>query len=144
MTILGETPEGVANDTITIEVYPEVKPDMIDTWVAVIQSDPTMSIEQAETYLPKEMILYPNFPNPFNSQTTISFFLPEPCYTTLEVADAQGRSIIRLIEGDLRAGTHGTTWHGTSQAGHTVSSGRYYYILDTGRKQIIKKMVFIR
>lgn len=50
--------------------------------------------------------LHPNYPNPFNPETTIAFTLREQGEIRLEVFDALGRRVQLLAEGSYAAGTH--------------------------------------
>jgi len=69
-----------------------------------------------------------NRPNPFNPQTQISFRIPSATKVRLEILDTQGRLVRTLIQGeDLAAGQHSVTWDGTSDAGHDLASGTYFY-----------------
>ena len=144
LMVPGETPEGVANDTITIDVYPEVKPSLVDTWVAVIQSNPEMAIEGAPVELPTEMVLHRNFPNPFNSQTTISFVLPGHAFTILDIFDHQGRRIKKLTERNLKGGAYEFMWDGTDELNHDVASGIYYIYLKCDNAEIVNSMILLK
>jgi len=55
--------------------------------------------------------LEPNFPNPFNSGTTIPFNLPHPGTVRLRIFDALGREAAVLVDGHLAAGRHEVSWH---------------------------------
>ncbi len=50
--------------------------------------------------------LHPNYPNPFNPQTTIAYTLPEAGRVNLRVYDAAGRMIKALVDADETAGPH--------------------------------------
>jgi hypothetical protein len=64
-------------------------------------------------------------PNPFNPQTTIAFALPRAGRARLEIVDARGRRIARLIDEDLSAGEHRAVWRGMDDAGRRAASGVY-------------------
>ncbi|MBN1154886.1 right-handed parallel beta-helix repeat-containing protein [candidate division KSB1 bacterium] len=75
--------------------------------------------------VPTEYALLPNYPNPFNPETTIGFSLPEVSEVTLTVYNIQGQAIVTLVNSKLNAGTHYATWN----SGH-VSGGIYFYKLE--------------
>lgn len=94
--------------------------------------------------LPDRITLEQNYPNPFNPITTIEFSLPERREATLTVYDLLGRQITTLLSGEMAPGTHTVQWDGTDQAGHAVSSGIYFYRLETGQENYMQKMVLLR
>ena len=77
-----------------------------------------------------------NIPNPFDDQTRIAFYLPKTAQIILEITDAAGRPIERLIDGQLSSGEHSTIWDGSN-----VASGIYFYTLYADGELITKKMI---
>jgi flagellar hook assembly protein FlgD len=80
--------------------------------------------------------LQQNVPNPFEGSTRIDFSLPETAQVRLEISDSQGRSLETLINGQLAAGSHSTTWDGSR-----YSPGMYYYSLYANGELLSKKMI---
>lgn len=60
--------------------------------------------------VPAAFSLGPNYPNPFNPQTTLAYALPEPATVTLTVFDVTGKTIQTLAQGRQAAGWHRTVW----------------------------------
>ncbi len=85
-----------------------------------------------------------NYPNPFNPQTTIRFSLDQGAHTGLAIYDGQGRLIRVIHDGFLAAGNHRFAWDGKNSAGEKVASGTYYYQIQSGTRQLEKKMLLIR
>jgi hypothetical protein len=81
--------------------------------------------------VPLKFSLNQNYPNPFNARTLISFTLPSSGQTGLTVYDLLGRRIRVLHSGYLSAGEHSLVWDGTNQSGAIVSSGVYFYRLES-------------
>ena len=77
-----------------------------------------------------------NYPNPFNPNTIISFNLPASGQVRLKVFNALGQEVANLIDDYKSAGNH-TVEFGAKG----LSSGVYFYSLQTGDKISIKKMV---
>lgn len=70
-------------------------------------------------------------PNPANPATTLRFTLSRPGAVLLDVLDARGRRVRRLLAGDLPEGDHVRTWRGRDDAGREVASGAYLVRLET-------------
>ena len=71
--------------------------------------------------------LYPNYPNPFNPSTQISFSLAEYGATTLRIYDLLGREVATLVNGQLAPGNHTVNFIGSG-----LSSGIYFVRLVQG------------
>jgi hypothetical protein len=89
--------------------------------------------------IPNEFFLYPNYPNPFNPTTTISYGLPRLSEATLTVYDVLGREIRVLAFGTQPAGTHEVTFDAAG-----LPSGVYLYRLQTGDYVETRRMVVVR
>lgn len=59
--------------------------------------------------LPAEFGLSQNVPNPFNSQTTIAYQVPEASKVKLMVCNAAGQVIQALVDAHKAAGTYTAT-----------------------------------
>jgi hypothetical protein len=102
------------------------------------------SAEISVTLPAKAMTLYQNYPNPFNPSTVIRFFLPTETPVTLVIYDASGARVRTLCQGTLPAGYQSVPWDGLNEAGKNVSTGVYFYRMQTGKKILTKKMVLLR
>jgi hypothetical protein len=85
-----------------------------------------------------------NTPNPFNPTTTIAYVLPERGRAMIRVYGADGRLVRTLVDAAQEAGPHEVTWDGRDEHGHVVSSGVYFYRLETDRFRDSKKMVLLK
>jgi hypothetical protein len=79
---------------------------------------------------PKQYLLRPNFPNPFNQGTTIEFDLPSPSEVSVKIYDIQGRLVRILAENESYPFTSQDSpeyleWNGKNQHGKKVASGLY-------------------
>ncbi len=94
--------------------------------------------------LPSKFSLAQNYPNPFNSNTTIMFEIPEAANVEITIYDILGRRVTTLIDEKMSAGSHSRIWNGTNQAGQTISSGVYFYLLRSGDHSSAKKMLLLK
>jgi len=102
------------------------------------------AISQQEFQLPKHPILFVNYPNPFNSQTCIRYYLPKPAEVKLVVFNLLGQTICTLVEKTQPAGNYQIQWHGQDQFGQVVPSGLYFYRLEVGGFSEVRKMVVMK
>lgn len=71
--------------------------------------------------IPHQFILYPNYPNPFNASTVISYTLQQSSDVLLSILDLKGQTV-RIIENDKKpAGYYTFTFNG-----YDLSSGMYF------------------
>jgi hypothetical protein len=89
-------------------------------------------------------VLKSNFPNPFNSSTTISFLLPKDTSCSLDVYNIRGQKVRSLINEPRFAGNHSVVWNGLDDSGKPVSSGLYFYRLTTPNSSQINKMLLLK
>jgi hypothetical protein len=76
-----------------------------------------------------------NYPNPFRGETIVRFTLPEKANVKLSVFDMHGRLVRNLVSGSKDKGTHAITVNSS-----TLTSGLYYYKLETDNFSAVKKM----
>jgi hypothetical protein len=88
--------------------------------------------------------IFGNRPNPFSTQTTLLFSLPERQYAKLAVYDASGRLVKELLSGETDAGYTGVTWDGLDESGTPVAPGVFYSRLEVRGKSRSRRMVLIR
>ncbi len=90
------------------------------------------------------LILEPNYPNPFNPNTTISFEVAAFQHVTLEVFDVSGRKVVTLLDRVMSPGNHCVSWDGRSSGGSTVASGVYFLRANAGESYAVRKMLLVR
>jgi hypothetical protein len=59
---------------------------------------------------PENFWIYPAYPNPFNSSTTIKFELKKPEIVKISIYDILGKKISDLVSGFFQNGTHTVSW----------------------------------
>ena len=99
---------------------------------------------EKEHILPNSATLYPNYPNPFNSKTSITFYLSDPEIIDLSIIDIMGNTIKKLIHEKRPAGNSTVNWDGKNMNGESVTSGIYFCLLNVKKKSFKSKIVLIK
>jgi len=108
------------------------------------QSDCYYLSTAPETATPENFILYPAYPNPFNSATVLNYYLSAESQVTLSIFDLRGREIMRLIDTVESSGPKRVVWNGLDVDGQAVSSGVYICRLLAGAQTRTQKLVLLR
>jgi len=98
-----------------------------------------VGVERIENLLPSDFILEQNYPNPFNPTTKIRYSIPEHSSVTLKVFNLLGEEIETLFNGEQSAGVYEATFDASN-----LSSGIYFYTLQTDNFSSSKKMILIK
>ncbi len=102
------------------------------------------SIDDNENELPGDFRLYQNYPNPFNPGTTIKFEIPAKSYVKIEIFNVLGQLVDELIDADYPVGIFEIDWDGTNSSGVKITSGIYFYKIQTDFHSDLKKMVLLK
>jgi hypothetical protein len=112
--------------------------DISDTYFAIIDTVSTPISEDQDRIVSRYQ-LYQNYPNPFNPKTIINYELAIMNDVELSIYNLLGQKVAILVNQRQNAGFHQVEWDATG-----FSSGIYYYKLNTGEFQQVKKMVLIK
>jgi hypothetical protein len=93
---------------------------------------------------PGQVAAFSSYPNPFQTSTTLEYFIPESSQVTLEVLNISGQVINVLENSMMIAGNHAVTWNGDNRGGQRVPGGIYFYRLTTDDQVITHRGVVIR
>ena len=131
-----------------------------DSWILIhpqtgeefVLSDSPIKIESPieslfltkQDVIPGEYSLHQNYPNPFNPVTSIQYEIPSISNVRLTVYDLIGREIAELVNETKMAGTNSIVWNGKSNDGAVVANGVYFYSIEAGEFQSVKKMIFMK
>ena len=85
-----------------------------------------------------------NFPNPFNPSTTIKFTNGRAGNVRLNVYNVRGQLLKTLLDEVKDIGNHSVIWDGIDQQGKCVSSGIYFYRLETSAGSEVRRMVLMK
>jgi len=119
---------------------------------AIINGEKVYSIEESEEYLDyirtydvktatqsQQIELHQNYPNPFNPTTKIEYSLPEASMVKLTVYNSLGQEVASLVNEYKAAGKHIVDFNANN-----LPSGMYFYKLQSGNFNSVKKMMLIK
>ena len=101
--------------------------------------DTVVSISQIGNVIPDKYELYQNYPNPFNPETNIKFDIPKAGNISLTIYNMLGEEVANLYNGFVGIGRFETSWNASS-----LSSGVYFYKLESDDFVSIKKLVLLK
>jgi hypothetical protein len=88
--------------------------------------------------VPDIYALHPNYPNPFNPITNISYDIPFESRVTIHIYNILGQQVTTLVDLDQAPGRYRVLWHGKNDNGEKLSSGVYiisFHANEYARKQ---------
>ena len=136
----------VVVDPVNNLIYAEVT--HFSTLAIASRSSQNASIISEATDLrePSRLILYANYPNPFNPETLIRFDLSgeKPLHIRLSIFNLLGQEVRVLVNKILDPGMQTLVWDGKDEQGNTMVSGIYIYRLRAGQTVVSRRMVFLR
>lgn len=87
----------------------------------------------------RQVMLFKNYPNPFNPTTNIAFQLEEASHVELAVFDLLGRRVMTVVDGAYNAGAHEVRLDATH-----LPSGMYLYRIKTPNGVQTRRMSLLR
>jgi hypothetical protein len=122
----------IGADVIDVKLDP-------DNWILkdVVYLSIDSNLPQSE-----QLVIYPAYPNPFNPETTLSFFIPENI----------GQSLAKVVVYDLKGSLVSIIWDGSIQPGlftlkwkpKYVASGSYFIRLTTLNTSYSQKVQLVK
>ncbi len=92
---------------------------------------------------PANFELVPNWPNPFNSSTQISYILDEGGEVRVDIYDLLGQRVKSLVAGYQMSGSYQISWDGQDQHGNRVGTGVYLLRLASGSRLASQKLLLL-
>ena len=89
-------------------------------------------------------MLFPNYPNPFSAETTISFRVLSPCQVKIDICNILGQTMRTIMDKPLESGTHKVVWDGRDSSGKQLQSGAYFARMHVGGDIITRKMTLVK
>jgi len=110
-----------------------------DRILSVLEMDSFSGVESDYSSIPDAIQLHQNFPNPFNPTTKIHFGISDYSNVKITVYDILGNEIDVIMDSQMSPGNYTVDFVGTD-----LSSGIYYYSLESRGKVITKEMLLLK
>ena len=91
-----------------------------------------------------DFLLMPNYPNPFNSNTIIPFYLKNTNLVQLTIYNLKGELITKLTDDYFTSGYHSVTWNGCDQYGRLSPAGVYFAEIRVRGQVHVRKMMYLK
>jgi hypothetical protein len=119
--------------------------DGVNAWavgnlgIIITNYSPSTGIDDKNYSAPNQIILEQNYPNPFNPATKIKFSIPESSITVIKIYNAVGSELATLLNEIKQPGTYEVSFNAVD-----LSSGAYFYSIETDNFREVKKMILIK
>lgn len=128
--------------SLPAEVLPEHLPQMHYIRHCLAESRPSdatldigayeyAEVTHIEPSYPDDNYPLSSYPNPFKTNTTISYDLPHSSQVTITIYDNQGKQVSQMRIGSVPAGHHTLSWNAMNDADETISAGLYFCKMET-------------
>ncbi len=136
---------GIANRKLVFtQSLAETRSDTSIHWVYFDEPGSVTGVADDDQTVPLVFELKPNYPNPFNNQTRISYIINATTWVNLKVYDIQGRLIATLVQRQQPAGSHSVIWKAQQEGGTPAPSGIYLIRLETKHGVEIRKTLLLK
>ena len=116
--------------------------------VSAIPMPAGLTLKRTRGNVPRQLALLPNYPNPFNPETWISFGIPatrnELTPASVILYDMLGRPVRVLVNDILAPGYYKILWDGRNDAGEPVPSGVYVCRLSWNGHTLSRKLTLAK
>jgi hypothetical protein len=85
-----------------------------------------------------------NAPNPCINATKIRYEVARSARVRIKIYDALGRRVAVLVDGVKAPGVHSAEWNVRNSKGKPVTSGVYFYKMESGSFTATRKMLVLR
>ncbi|MCX6170659.1 MAG: T9SS type A sorting domain-containing protein [Ignavibacteriales bacterium] len=110
----------------------------LDLWIAAVINVLT-DVKENGNSIPSQYTLFQNYPNPFNPTTRIRYLIPTGSFVQLKIFDVLGNEVASLVKAQQPAGYHEVEFNAAN-----LSSGIYFYRLQTDNYSVSKKLILMK
>ena len=113
--------------------------DLVIGTNAYVQTSETLS-----RLVPEVPSLLPNYPNPFNAGTTVTYHVAEEGPVSVTVSNILGQRVATLVQERQEVGVYEVKWNGTDDLNRGVGTGVYFVRLRAGKFHQTRKILLVK
>lgn len=130
-----------AHNNVVRPIWTRLNSGQLSVWTAIVDPDEVISVGVDEEDILPYAEMGPNYPNPFNESTVISFKLKEAGTVSLKVYDFYGKEVAVLFENEHRS--RGKYVEYFDASAYQLKSGMYYFSLSGEGLNLKRKMILV-
>jgi hypothetical protein len=130
-------------DTLDIQ-FGSINPNKYNAWDFDNRKPISTAVDDSPGNAPFTYSLAQNYPNPFNPETTIQYSLAKPGHVTLIIYNLMGQKVKTLIDKSQPAGKYTASWNGRNDQDKPVTTGVYFYKINSGNFSRVKKLLLLK
>jgi len=118
-----------------------------DKFGRIIFSSETVSLVKSTDGIqihPITFELVDNFPNPFDTSTTIKYKVQASENVNIEIYNTLGQKVKTLLSDKAKIGIHSIEWNGKTESGKAVAAGSYIVRMSDGKRILTRAILKIR
>jgi hypothetical protein len=104
---------------------------------------PVVGVDPSPPPVPAAFAVLPSAPNPFSTETRISFALPAERYVVVSIYDVGGQRVRTLLNESREAGRHDVLWNGRDDEGRPLANGVYWVRVKAGTEGAARRIVLV-
>jgi hypothetical protein len=103
-----------------------------------------VGVEELNVLVPIQFSFSIGYPNPFRGATTMRYTIPSKTDVSLDIYDATGRLVRRLVDDTQKPGAYSMKWDGDDTRGSKCASGIYFVKFEAGDYTSTRKTVLLK
>jgi hypothetical protein len=122
-------------------IWTRMEGSFTSVWTAIVAGPASTGIDDARHPAPGIAGLHGGS---FGGMTTVTYVLPRSGHVSIELHDAFGGPVRRLVDAEREEGMHSAWWDGRDDDGTHVANGVYFVVMKTDGRTFVRKMTLVR
>ncbi|MBN2088151.1 S8 family serine peptidase [candidate division KSB1 bacterium] len=115
-----------------------------NSFIGAFPKYPEVAVQDIIAPVVTHFELFPNYPNPFNPATTITFQVPLETQVQIRIYNLLGESVCVLTDQMYKTGRYKIAWDGKDKMGQPVSTGLYFYQMKSEQFTTTRRLLLLK